>query len=90
MLPPDPVSRQASYTLSLPRRVSSRAPSFGRRQSSQMVRDTQLEEEEDDELAEELNGMDDTLMEMDGRGLEETLEKLGFGASDCDAAGPDE
>ncbi|KAK4685766.1 hypothetical protein P7C73_g4374, partial [Tremellales sp. Uapishka_1] len=69
MLPPNPHSRQPSYANTLPRRTSyARIPS----------RVYHPDEDFDDEEAEE--EMQIEMEEAGERGLEETLEKLGFGA----------
>ena len=88
MLPP-PASRQASYVYTLPRRASSnrRIPSLAPSHYSQQVTPEDLREDHDGEeeeaelrfegrleMEEDLEGMGEE------RGLEETLEKLGFGA----------
>ncbi len=93
MLPPLPASRQASYNYTLPRRASSsrRIPSYApshqsRPHSQSHLHVTDLDanpndndEEEGDfetrlEMEEEIDGMNDE------RGLENTLESIGFGA----------
>ena len=79
MLPP-PTSRQSSFAYTLPRQPSHsnrRMPSFA---PSHV--DTELDEdEEDDDEAEERLAIQEEMGLNEGRGLEETLEKLGFGLS---------
>jgi hypothetical protein len=93
MLPPPPTSRQSSYAYSIPRAQShshhhpSRIPSF-----AQSHIDTEFDEDEENldgtsEEGEDRGDLNDRIEreeELDGpteagRGLEETLEKLGFG-----------
>ena len=88
MLPPPPASRQASYAYNLPRRASSnrRLPSLAPSHYSQHPPSEYLREDDDgdDEEAVGFEGrleMEEGLEGMsEERGLEETLEKLGFGA----------
>ena len=95
MLHPPPTSRQASFTYSLPRRASSKrripsfAPSHHSRRTASGV-DTALsrgEEDYDDEEENDVHmrmemeeGLDGIMKGGEERGLEETLERLGFGA----------
>lgn len=90
MLPPPPPSRQASYAYSLPRptRSTSFAPGHSRRVSgyeSVSGRTSHGDEEGDEDEVEDGDFEERLAAEevADGgsaeRGLEETLEKLGFG-----------
>lgn len=89
MLPPPPASRQASYAYTLPRntRNPSFAPSHTRRPSGyESLEDDEGREahvEDDDGTFEERLAAEEDLEGAGGgeRGLEETLEKLGFGES---------
>lgn len=70
MLPPPPSSRQASYAYTLPRSSSSRHP---RTPTSDEVEDDAADFEEGLDIEADLERVEEE------RGLEETLEKLGFG-----------
>lgn len=94
MLPPPPPSRQASYAYSLPRpkRSASFAPSHSRRASgydsvsgrrSHENEDDSSEEGDEGDFDERLAAEEDLEGVSGERGLEETLEKLGFGMSAC-------
>ena len=79
MLPP-PASRQASYAYTLPRpgRTASYAASHGRTVSYTSARGSN----EDEGDFEERLAAEEDLEALGGeRGLEETLERLGFGMS---------
>lgn len=80
MLPPPPVSRQASYAYTLPRpgRTASYGPLHGRTAS---VISAPRSDEDDGDFEERLAAEEDLEGVGGERGLEETLERLGFGMS---------
>ncbi|KAK8846568.1 hypothetical protein IAR55_005654 [Kwoniella newhampshirensis] len=85
MLPPPPSSRQSSYVYSLPRTQKTggghaRIPSFRSAAGSVFgLDDQEVQDEEEEDVIEGRQGGADLELERQ-RGLEETLEKLGFGA----------
>ena len=83
MLPPPPASRNASYAYTLPRRSTSRYPSL----HSLRPEGPRVEHEESDDFDVRLEMEEDFEGVGGERGLEETLEKLGFGAFGTDCLG---